>query len=76
MIKTFTPDDLLRQLYGETSPAEEVSVASQLSRDAQLQAAYAELAAAKAELDRLVPGPSERSLQTILAYSRSFATTG
>jgi hypothetical protein len=72
MIKTFTPNDVIRYIYNETPEEESEQIAYTLLTDSQLQAFYDEMLALKKDLNKTDIGPSERVIQNILAYSRDF----
>lgn len=72
MIQIFTQDDLLRYLYKETSDAENKEIATALLCDTDLLDLYKQLAAVKRDLDNAVKIPSQRVINNILEYSRSF----
>lgn len=71
MTKTFTQDDLIRYIYGETYGKEKKELEKALVCDAELQEAYKELAAIKNQLDYSMKEPSERVVDNILNYSKS-----
>jgi hypothetical protein len=72
MIKTFTPDDLVRFLYNETSPRESEEIELALATDSNLQAEWQELADLTEDLDRLIVTPSEDVTQRILQAAHLF----
>lgn len=72
MIKTFTPDDLVRYLYKETSEKENREISQALLCDAKLLDMFKQLATMKRKLNFAVKNPSERVVNDILQYSRSF----
>ena len=71
MIKTFTPDDLLRYLYEDTSTEETKEIERALQLDLRLQNELEQLKADLELLDTLVPEPSERCLSHIMDYARA-----
>lgn len=72
MIKTFTPDDLVRYLYKETSEKENKEILHALLCDADLLDMFKQLAAVKKELNHIFKVPSDRVVNKILQYSKSF----
>lgn len=72
MIKTFTPNDVIRYVYEETLEEENELIASLLLTDTEMQEFYYELLAIKNDLNKLYFGPSETATQQILEYSRTF----
>lgn len=72
MIKTFTHETLLRYVYNELPAKENHDVEQALLHDADLAARCADLLEAQRYLDALQPGPSDRAVQNILNYSRTF----
>jgi hypothetical protein len=72
MIKTFTQDDLVRYLYKETSEAENKEIANALICDTELLDSYNQLRAIKKELDLIMKYPSDRVINNIIEYSRSY----
>ena len=72
MIKTFTPNDVIRYVYDETLEEENELIANLLLTDTEMQEFYYELLAVKNNLSKVFFGPSETTTQQILHYSRSF----
>ena len=72
MIATFTHDDIIRFVYHETSEEENVLIEQTLLTETDLQQFYEELVETQHELDQVATAPSERVVQQILLYSRSF----
>lgn len=72
MIKIFTQDDLLRYLYKETSETENKEIANALLCDTDLLDLFKQLSAVKRDLNHAVKIPSQRVINNILEYSRSF----
>ena len=71
MTKTFTPNDVLRYLYKETSSIENSELEQALIVRGELLDQYAQLTSIKEQLDKVRITPSDRSIQAILEYSRS-----
>ncbi|MEO1050874.1 MAG: hypothetical protein AAFX87_09610 [Bacteroidota bacterium] len=72
MIKTFTHDDLIRYLYGDTSKKENKEIEKALICDSELQEIYKELSAVKNQLERSLKEPSAKALTNIIHFSRSY----
>ncbi len=71
MTKTFTPNDVLRYLYKETSSIENTELEQALIVRGELLDQYAQLTSIKEQLDKVRITPSDRSIKTILDYSKS-----
>ena len=71
MTKTFTPNDVLRYLYKETSSLENSELEQALIVRGELLDQYAQLTSIKEQLDKVRITPSDKSIKTILEYSRS-----
>lgn len=72
MIKTFTQDDLVRYIYKETSSEENKEIEQALLFDEALSDKFAKLSSVVQALDGIEVAPSNRSIETILSYSRSY----
>lgn len=75
MTKTFTPDDILRYLYKETSEEENQQLEEALLCDADLLDTYLSMASTMALLDGVNVTPSKRTIDGILEYSQSIDST-
>ena len=71
MIKTFTPNDVIRYLYNETSEEENKAIAQALIIDAELLEIYMQLKQSSEKLDEIEKNPSENVINNILNYSKS-----
>jgi hypothetical protein len=71
MTKTFTHDDVLRYLYEETTPEETGLIEESLTADPELLLFYLDMAELKIQLNRTEFGPSDQTVEAILAYSRN-----
>ncbi|MDQ3395622.1 MAG: hypothetical protein M3512_16145 [Bacteroidota bacterium] len=71
MTITFTPDDLVRYLYKETSEKENKEISQALLFDAELLEMFKQLTSIKRELNYIVKTPSDRVVNNILQYSKS-----
>jgi len=70
MIKTFTQDDVVRYLYNETSELEGKEIAKALICDAELQEMFKKLSILKAQLERGMVNPSDKTVDKIMDYAR------
>ena len=70
MAKPFTPEDLIRFIYQETSPDEEAGLKAQLTADPGFLSQYQHLLEAILMLDAFKMDPSETSVNLILEFSR------
>jgi hypothetical protein len=66
---SFTSEDLLQYLYGETSTAKTAAIKTALQNDWSLQEKLALLNTSKMELDTLNFSPSTTSINNILKYA-------
>ena len=71
MIKTFTPNDVVRYFYNETSNQENLEIEQALIIDSELMELYKELKSSVELLDSIQIKPSDRVVDKILAYSKS-----
>ncbi len=72
MIKTFTQDELVRYIYKETTNEENIEIEKALLFDEQLADEYAELSDVVRSIDQSQKEPSDRVIDKILSYSRSY----
>ena len=72
MIKTFTQNDLIRYIYQETSDQENKDIEEALLFDNKLFDAYRKIMEVNEELERFEKSPSEKVINKILNYSKSF----
>jgi hypothetical protein len=70
MIKTFTQDDLIRFIYNECPETEKREISKALLCDTELLELYKQLTAVKQQVDRATFEPSDKTVQSILAYSK------
>ncbi|MBK9729693.1 MAG: hypothetical protein IPO83_00100 [Chitinophagaceae bacterium] len=73
MTHNFTPNDLLRFLYRETSPAEDSSIKKWITEDAAAAQLFQKLADTSNALDMAEMEPSESSINIILDFSKETA---
>lgn len=71
MIKTFTPNDVIRYFYNETSAEENEAIAKALIINADLLEVYMNLKQSAEKLDELQKEPSEYVINNILNYSKA-----
>jgi len=71
MIKTFTPNDVLRYLYKETNPSENRALEEAMHLHSDLLDKYVQLAGIKEQLDQVQMSPAKSTIQAILEYSNS-----
>lgn len=71
MIKTFTPNDLLKCLYNEVSVAEQDDLQMAMLCDENLREEWQSLEESKTLLDVALPKPSKKATDNIMAYARA-----
>lgn len=71
MTKTFTPDDLLRYLYEDTSVEEKREIEKALQNDIKLQLELEQLRTDIEMLDDLQLSPSDECINHIMDYARA-----
>lgn len=69
MKQTFTPEQLLRLLYNETSLAETLEMVDEMERDPLLREEFEEMIEAFHQLPRVTFRPSSQTISQILEYS-------
>jgi len=72
MIKTFTRDELIRYIYGESTKKETEEIVSAVLCDNEVNSEFDGLIDLKQQLDSIKEEPSRRSINNILNYSRRF----
>lgn len=72
MIKTFTQNDLVRYIYKETTAEENAEIELAMLFDEKLTDEFAELESVVESLDLAQKSPSDRLVDTILSYSKSY----
>ena len=70
MTKTFTPDDLLRYLYEDTTIKETQEIETALLLDTRLQEELDQLRSEMNLLEEWKPEPSKRCIDQIMEYAR------
>jgi len=73
MTKIFTQNELLQYVYNELNKTAETQLEATLLQDQQLAEQCAELLIAKATLEELEKGPSEKTISAILSYSKKLS---
>lgn len=73
MTKTFTPDDLLRYVYNETTDLENTEIQEAILVNADLAESLKELNALKYDLECVQFYPSKRSVHNILKYAKTIS---
>lgn len=73
MKKRFTPNDLVRYIYRETSPMETMQIAEALESDPVLMDEFRELFQAFLAIPKAKFGPKPETIQNVLAYSNNTA---
>ncbi len=72
MIKTFTRDDLIRYIYGETTKLETESIENEVLCDNDAHQQFNEMIELKQTLDKVKYEPSKGVIESIINYSRSY----
>lgn len=72
MTKTFTEDDLVRFIYGETTPRENELIANAIMCDSVMQDSYRKLQDAVSFMNNGMMAPREKVVNKILNYSKNF----
>jgi hypothetical protein len=71
MCKTYTPDDLIRFIYHETSESEELGIIEQLASDQEFLNEYRQLVKTVSALGGGFTDPHPTSVNIVLEYSAS-----
>ncbi|WP_422361236.1 hypothetical protein [Reichenbachiella sp.] len=72
MITTFTENDLLRYLYGESTENEKTDIENALVCDSELEAKFFDLKLDSSLLDGLFFDPTDFSLDKIFNFSSNY----
>jgi len=73
MTKTFTPNDVIRFIYGEVSSAcERKEITDALISNSELGEFYIEMTSLKRSLNKIKREPSKRSVDKILQFSKNY----
>ena len=70
MIKTFTQDDVIRYVYEETSPEENLLIEDALMTEPDLMTFFLEALELRALMNRIERQPRKSTVQSILDYSK------
>lgn len=73
MIKTFTPNDVLRYAYQETPEEENELIEQMLLTDPAMQAFYQEILDLQHQINQVHLEPSDSVTNRILDFSRNFS---
>tara|TARA_R110002124_G_scaffold10890_3_gene53202 strand:+ start:780 stop:1025 length:246 start_codon:yes stop_codon:yes gene_type:complete len=74
MTKTFTYDDVIRYIYAETSPSENVLILEAMALNDDLMSFYLDTQEIKLQMNKIVCAPSDKTISGILKYAEQFAT--
>lgn len=72
MTKTFTEDDLVRFIYGETTPAESKAIENAIMCDSVMQDSYRKLKETVSLLENGMRSPRREVVNKILNISKNF----
>lgn len=72
MTKTFTPNDVIRYVYKETTLEEKQEIQNVLLWNNDLASFYYEILQIKSSLEKVVYQPSSRVVDKILNFSKSY----
>lgn len=72
MIQTFTPDDVIRYVYEETTDEENTLIEDALIGDQELLEFYLDTLEIKSLMNKLERTPSKRVVSNILEYSQNY----
>ena len=73
MTHNFTPNDLIRFIYRETSPEEDIDIRQWVLEDESAANLFQQLVESKQSLDIEAMEPSETSINIILEYDRQMS---
>ena len=72
MITTFTENDLIQYIYGESSESEKIEIKNALVCDADLEEKFFDLKLDTSLLDRIFFDPSDLTLESVFNFSSRF----
>lgn len=75
MIQTFTPDDVIRYVYEETTDEENTLIEDALIGDQELLEFYLDALEIKSLMNKLEKTPSNRVVSNILEYSQNYTSS-
>ena len=70
MIKTFTQDDVVRYVYEETSPEENLLIEDAMMSEPELMTFFLEALELRALMNKIERQPRQSTVQAILSYSQ------
>ncbi len=70
MIKTFTQDDVVRYVYEETSPEENLLIEDAMMSEPELMTFFLEALELRALMNKIERQPRQNTVQAILKYSK------
>jgi hypothetical protein len=73
MTKTFTQNDVIRYFYNEVTTQEKQDIENALLWDNALADYYQELVQMNRSLNKIKKQPSDRTIENILNFSKSFS---
>jgi hypothetical protein len=73
MIKTFTPNDVIRYAYQETPEEDNETIEQILLTDPEMQSLYQDALTLQRQMPRILRQPSGSVTNRILEYSRQFS---
>lgn len=73
MIKTFTPNDVIRYAYQETPEEDNETIEQILLTDSEMQSLYQDTLTLQRQMPRILLQPSSSVTNRILEYSRQFS---
>ena len=72
MITTFTNNDVIRYVYEETTVEENLLIEDALVTEPDLMTFYLDILEVKLLMNKIERQPSDRAVQNILNYSKSY----
>lgn len=72
MIQTFTPNDVLRYVYEETTELENEQIEDSLVGDNELLIFYMDTLETRQIMNKIIRVPSDRVIQNILSHSQNY----
>lgn len=74
-MQLFTQEDLLRYVYGETTPETTTAITEAIQNDWQLKEEYQQMMLVKSQLDTVRLSPSRRTIDAIMDYAQKAVET-
>ncbi len=71
MIKTFTSDDVVRYVYEETSPEENLLIEESLMTEPDMMTFFLSALELRSLMNKIERQPRESAVQSILSYSQN-----